>query len=68
MTTSIKLRTNGNYVSEVKNAGGTIVAKCGPGNLESEWQGLPHEGLTITEREATPEEIEAASKPAGEAA
>lgn len=69
MTTSVKLRTNGNYVSELKNAGGTVLGHAGPGsNVESDWIGFPHgEAATITERSATPEEIEAAKPvaPAG---
>jgi hypothetical protein len=65
MTTSIKIRTNGNYVAEAKNSGGTIIGKSGPGNnVESEWIGVPHGGFNVTERNATAEEIEAANKPA----
>ena len=63
MTTSFKLRTNGNYVSEARNEGGTIIATAGPGsNVESEWVIYPHgTGVTISERPATAEEISAQS-------
>jgi hypothetical protein len=65
MTTSIKVRTNGNYVAEVKNDSGAILGKAGPGsNVESDWIGVPHQGgVSITERTATTEEIEAAKDP-----
>jgi len=58
MTTSIKVRTNGSYVAEVKNASGAILGKSGPGsNAESDWIGVPHDGVTIDERPATAEEV-----------
>lgn len=65
MTTSVKLRTNGDYVSEIKNEGGTVLGHAGPGNnVESEWINFPHGyTATVTERKATPEEIEAAKNP-----
>lgn len=67
MTTSIKIRTNGSYVAEAKNAAGNVIGKSGPGNnVESEWIGLPHDGVhSIVERAATAEEVEAA-KPKAE--
>lgn len=69
MTTSFKLRTNGNYVSEAKNEGGTIIAKAGPGsNVESDWVSYPHRtGVTISERAATDDEIAAAGAAADKA-
>lgn len=62
MTTQIKISTNGNYVCEVKNSGGTVLGKAGPGSMkESGSIYLPHgETFTISERDATPEETEAA--------
>lgn len=62
MTTSVKLRTNGNYVAELKNNDGEVVGSAGPGsNVESDWVNLPHgENHTIEERKATDEEVEAA--------
>lgn len=64
MTTSIKVRTNGNYVAEVKTNSGAILGKAGPGSsVESDWIGVPHAGVSIVERTATPEEVEAAKNP-----
>lgn len=61
MTTSVKIRTNGNYVAEAKNSGGTIIGTAGPGNqVESDWINVPHDGFSVTERQATAEEIEKA--------
>lgn len=69
MTTSFKLRTNGNFVSEAKNEGGTIIAKAGPGsNVESEWVHYPHgTNVTISERPATDDEVAAANESADRA-
>lgn len=66
MTTSVKLRTNGNYVSELKDEAGNVLGKAGPGsNVESNWLNFPHgQTATITERPATDEEIEAAKSAA----
>lgn len=65
MTTSIKLRTNGNYVSELKNERGDVLGSAGPGsNVESEWISFPHgQTATVTERPATPEETQKAIGP-----
>lgn len=64
MTTSIKIRTNGNYVAEATNAAGGILGKAGPGdNVESDWIHVPHDGFSVSERPATAAEIDAASKP-----
>jgi hypothetical protein len=61
MTTNIKISTNGNYVCEVKNSGGTVIGKSGPGSMvESGSIYLPHgETFTISERDATAEELAA---------
>lgn len=61
MTTSIRIRTNGNYVCEVKDATGNILGHAGPGSAtESGEIYLPHKNrFTIEERDATPAEIEA---------
>jgi len=63
MTTSIKIRTNGSYVAELKNSQGSVLGKAGPGNnQESEWIYVPHgEQATFSERTATAEEIEHAA-------
>lgn len=65
MTTSIKLHTNGNYVSELRKEGEeTVLGSAGPGsNVESDWINFPH-GYTaiVKERSATQEEIDAAKK------
>lgn len=61
MTTSIKVKTNGDYVAEVQNENGDVLGKAGPGsNVESEWIGVAHTGISVAERPATAEEIEAA--------
>lgn len=66
MTTQVKIQTNGSYVAELKNVNGSVLGKAGPGNnVESEWIHVPHgQTHTVTEREATAEEIEAAKAPA----
>lgn len=66
MTTNVKITTNGNYVAELKNSGGTVLGKAGPGQMaESGSIYIPHnETVTISERPATAEEIEALNKPA----
>lgn len=61
MTTSIKVTCNGNYVAEVKQDDREIVT-VGPGSMVSKDFSYPHPGpstLVITERPATPEEVEA---------
>lgn len=77
MTTNIKITTNGNYVSEGhltiwggSSADGTTEIKVGPGSMKEHNIGVPHGSgvrLELTERPATPDEIEAA-KPKTEAA
>ncbi len=69
MTTNIKINTNGNYVCEVKNSGGTVLGSAGPGSMqESGSIYLPHgETFTISERTATEEEIAAAKEAANKA-
>lgn len=64
MTTSIKVRTNGNYVAEVKNSSGAVLGKAGPGsNVESDWIWISHgEEVSIAERTATAEEVEAVAQ------
>lgn len=65
MTTSIKIRTNGDYVAEAKNLNGLVLGHAGPGNnVESNWIGVPHTGFTVSERSATPDEIATAKKAA----
>lgn len=61
MTTNIKITTNGNYVGELKNSGGTVLGKAGPGTMkESGSIYVPHgETVTFSERAATQEEIDA---------
>ena len=68
MTTSVKLRTNGNYVSQLKDSRGNVLGSAGPGsNVESEWINFPHgQVATIEERQATDEEVAAANKPTDE--
>ncbi len=61
MTTSVNIRTNGNYVAELKGPDGAVLAKAGPGNnAESGWVYVPHgTEATFAERDATAEELEA---------
>jgi hypothetical protein len=64
MTTTIKITTNGSYVSEVKINGGHA-GSVGPGTMVFREFGLPHNDggpsvFEVHERSATPEEIEAA--------
>ncbi len=64
MTTTIKINTNGNYVSSVRingNDAGTV----GPGSMVERAFNLPHNDggpsvFEVFERPATAEEIEAA--------
>lgn len=65
MTTSMKLRTNGNYVAEARNeaGGASLYGAAGPGsNVESDWFNVPHTGVNVTERAATQEEIDNRAK------
>lgn len=60
MTSRMRLETNGAYVSEAKDKDGNVVGKAGPGSaVQSDWFWVPHEGVTVAERQATPEEVEA---------
>jgi len=70
MTTNVKITTNGNYVAELKNAGGTVLGKAGPGSMkESPSIYIPHnETVTVSERPATEEETAAANEAADLAA
>lgn len=64
MTTTIKVTCNGNYVAEVTQDGREPVL-VGPGSMVEKSFTYPHPGpstLTIMERPATADEIEA-SKP-----
>jgi len=66
MTTSIKVTCNGNYVAEVTQDGREAVL-VGPGSMVEKSFTYPHPGpstLTIIERAATAEEIDASKKPA----
>jgi hypothetical protein len=69
MTTTVKVNCNGNYVAEVRQDDREVV-NVGPGSMVEKSFYFPHPGpssFVITERPATPEEIEAA-KPKTEAA
>ncbi|MER8602772.1 hypothetical protein NKH48_03120 [Mesorhizobium sp. M1233] len=64
MTTTIKVNTNGNYVSTIK-INGVESGTVGPGFPAEKSFGLPHNNggpsvFEVFERQATPEEIEAA--------
>ncbi|MER8427849.1 hypothetical protein [Mesorhizobium sp. M1403] len=64
MTTTIKVNTNGNYVSTIK-INGVEAGTVGPGSMVEKSFGLPHNNggpsvFEVFERQATPEEIEAA--------
>lgn len=62
MTTSVKVHCNGNYVAMVK-VDGVDQGTVGPGSNVERWFSYPHDGkphvYEVTERPATPEEIEA---------
>jgi hypothetical protein len=65
MTTTVKVNTNGSYVADVKitNSRGEQVDSVGPGSMVEKSFSIPHGEATtieINEREATPEEVEAA--------
>lgn len=64
MTTSVKIRTNGNYVAELQDEAGDVIGSAGPGsNVESDWINVPHgTEVGLTERNATAEEIEKAAQ------
>lgn len=65
MTTDVIVRTNGNYVAEVK-IDGEDKGGVGPGTLVQRQFFIPHGGkhvVEIEERSATAEEIESASAP-----
>lgn len=65
MTTDVIVRTNGNYVAEVK-IDGEDKGGVGPGNLVQRQFFIPHGGkhiVEIEERPATQEEIDAANAP-----
>lgn len=70
MTTNVKIQTNGNYVAELRDEGNTVVASVGPGNnVESNWIHVPHGSIaTLSERDATAEEIAKAHEEANKAA
>lgn len=62
MTTTIKVTCNGNYVAEVTQDGRAPVL-VGPGSMVEKSFTYPHPGptsISIIERSATAEEIEAA--------
>lgn len=62
MTTTIKVICNGNYVAEVTQDDNDVVL-VGPGSMVEKSFTYPHPGpstITVTERPATEEEIEAA--------
>ncbi|MER8615948.1 hypothetical protein NKG99_03705 [Mesorhizobium sp. M1409] len=70
MTTTIKVNTNGNYVSTIK-INGVEAGTVGPGTMVEKSFCLPHNNggpsvFEVFERPATAEEIEAA-KPAAPA-
>jgi hypothetical protein len=77
MTTNIRITTNGSYVSQgtlKRSTNGQAAPdetfSVGPGSMKEHNIGVPHGStvnLEIIEREATPEEIEAA-KPKPDAA
>lgn len=61
MTTTIKVNTNGNYVSTIK-INGVEAGTVGPGTMVEKSFGLPHNNggpsvFEVFERPATPEEI-----------
>ncbi|MBZ9719084.1 hypothetical protein LB519_14645 [Mesorhizobium sp. AD1-1] len=63
MTTTIKVNTNGNYVSTIK-INGVEAGSVGPGTMVEKSFGLPHNDggpsvFEVYERQATAEEIEA---------
>ncbi len=69
MTTHITVTCNGNYVAEVTQDGREPVL-VGPGSMVSKQFTYPHPGpstITVQERPATAEEVEAA-KPKPDAA
>lgn len=64
MTTTIKVNTNGNYVSTIK-INGTEAGTVGPGTMVEKSFSLPHNNggpsvFEVYERPATADEIEAA--------
>lgn len=64
MTTTIKINTNGNYVSTVKS-NGVEAGSIGPGSMVEKAFSLPHNNggssvFEVFERPATPDEVEAA--------
>jgi hypothetical protein len=62
MTTSARIRCNGNYVAQAFDMNKTLLGSAGPGsNVESEWINVGHNGFYVTERPATEEEIAAAN-------
>lgn len=65
MTTTVRIRTNGDYVSELRDAAGNVVGSAGPGSsVESGEITVPHGStMTLTERDATDDE-KVAAKPA----
>lgn len=69
MTTTIKVNTNGSYVSTIK-INGKEAGTVGPGSNVEKAFSLPHNDgapslFEVHERQATPEEVEAA-KPKAE--
>lgn len=64
MTTTVKITTNGNYVSTIK-INGEEAGTVGPGSMVEKSFGLPHNNggpsvFEVFERQATADEIEAA--------
>lgn len=66
MTSSIKLHANGDVVVEARDrTNGGIIGTAGPGkNTESDWIAVPTDGVSVSERTATEDEIAASHKTA----
>ena len=65
MTTTVKIITNGNYVSSIK-INGVDSGTVGPGSMVEKSFGLPHNNggpsvFEVFERQATQDEIDAAN-------